>query len=64
METTYLGVVLTDYLSCAKDFERAKLAFFKQFNFIYHKFSFNDKKVFFICFDNMQCRFIVLEPGI
>ena len=26
METTYLGVTLTDDLSCAKDVERAKLA--------------------------------------
>ena len=32
MDTTYLGVVLTGDLSCAKDVERAKLAFFKQFN--------------------------------
>ena len=45
MDTTYLGVVLSDDLSCAKDVERAKLAFFKQFNSIYHKFSFVDKNV-------------------
>ena len=45
MDTTYLEIVLTDDLSCAKDVERAKLAFFKQFNAIYHKFSFVDKSV-------------------
>ena len=45
METTYLGVVLTDDLSCTKDVERAKLAFFEQCNSITHKFSFFDKHV-------------------
>ena len=45
METTYLGAVLTDDLSCANDVKRTKLAFFKQFNSIYHKFSFVDKNV-------------------
>ena len=45
MDTTYLGVVLNDDLSCAKDVERAKLAFFKQFNSIYHKCSFVEKQV-------------------
>ena len=45
MDTTYLGVVVSDDLSCAKDVERAKLAFFKQFNSIYNKFSFVDKNV-------------------
>ena len=45
METVYLGAVLTDDLSCDKDFERAKLAFFKQFNSIYHKFSFFGRNV-------------------
>ena len=35
--------MFTDDLSCAKDVERAKLAFFKQFNSINHKFSFVDK---------------------
>ena len=34
MDTTYFGAVLTDDLSCAKDVERAKLAFFKKFNSI------------------------------
>ena len=29
MDTTYLAVVLSDDLSCAKDVERAKLAFFQ-----------------------------------
>ena len=29
METTYLGVVLTDDLSCVKNVERAKLTFFE-----------------------------------
>ena len=43
METTYLGVVLTDGISCAKDVERAKLAFFIEFNSIYHNFIFVDK---------------------
>ena len=37
--------MLTDDLSCAKDVEGAKLAFFKQFKSIYHKFSFVDKNV-------------------
>ena len=45
MENTYLGVVLTDDLSCVRDVERAKLAFFKQFNSIYHKINFVDKNV-------------------
>ena len=45
METTYFGVVLTDDLSYAKDVERVKLAFFKQFNSIYHKLKFVDKDV-------------------
>ena len=45
MDTTYLEVVLSDDLSCAKDVVRAKLAFFKQFNSLYHKFSFVDKNV-------------------
>ena len=45
METSYLGVVLTDDLSCAKVVERAKLAFCKQFNSIYHKFVFFDRNV-------------------
>ena len=35
MEFTYLGVVLTDDISYAKDVERAKLAFFKSFNYTY-----------------------------
>ena len=45
METTHLVVVLTDDISCTKDVEWAKLAFFKHFNSIYHKFSFVDKNV-------------------
>ena len=45
MDTTYSGVVLTDDLPCAKDVERAKSAFFKQFNTIYHKINFVDKNV-------------------
>ena len=45
METTYLRVVLTYDLSCTKDIERAKSAFFKQFNSIYHKISFVYKNV-------------------
>ena len=45
METSCLGVVLTDDLSCAKLVERAKLVFHKQFNSIYHKFSFDDINV-------------------
>ena len=45
METTCLRVVLTDNLSCAMDVERDKLAFFRQFNPIYHHLSFVDKKV-------------------
>ena len=43
METTYIEVVLTNYLSREKDVERAKLAFFKLFNSVYHKFSLVDK---------------------
>ena len=45
METTHLVVVLTDDISCTKDVEWAKLAFFKHFNSIYHKFSFVDKNL-------------------
>ena len=45
METTYIGVVLTEDLSCAKDVERAKLTFCKQFKSIYHTFSLVDKNV-------------------
>ena len=45
IENAYLGVVLTDDISCAKDIERANLAFFKQFNSIYNKFSFVDKNL-------------------
>ena len=45
MDTFYLGVVLTDDISCVKDVEGAELAFFKQFISIYHKFSFVDKNV-------------------
>ena len=45
LSTLSLQVVLTDDLSCAKDDERVKLAFFKCFNSIYHKFSFVDKNV-------------------
>ena len=45
METTYSGVVLTDDLSCVKDIERAKLAYFKQFSSKYHKFRFVDKNI-------------------
>ena len=45
METTYLGVVLTDDYSCAKDDERAKLAFFKQITSIYNKSSYVVKNV-------------------
>ena len=45
METTYLGAVLTDDLSCARDVEVAKTAFFKQFHSIYHNFSFVDENV-------------------
>ena len=43
METTHLGVVLTDDLSSAKDVVRAKLAFVKQFSSMYHKIRFVDK---------------------
>ena len=50
METTYLGEVLPGELSCAKDVERAKLAFFKQFNFLYHKVSFVDKNILLYLF--------------
>ena len=45
MEATYLGVVLTDGLFCAKGVERAKMALFEQFKSIYHKFNFSDKNV-------------------
>ena len=44
METTYLEVVLTDDVSCVKDVERAKLAFFKKLNYVYQNFSFVIKK--------------------
>ena len=47
MEPTNLGVVLSDDLSCAKDVQRAKLAFFKQINSIYQKFSFVYTNVLF-----------------
>ena len=45
METTYLGVVLTDDILCAKNIERAKLLFPKELKFIYHIFRFVDKNV-------------------
>ena len=45
MEIIFLGVVSTNDLSCAKDVERAKLYFFKQFNSICHKFNSVDKNV-------------------
>ena len=61
MDTTYLGVVLTDDLSCAKDVERAKLAFFKQFNSIYHKFSFVNKNVLLHIFQLHAMSFYVAE---
>ena len=64
METTYLGVVLTDDLSFAKDVERAKLAFFIQFNSLYQKFTFDDKNVMLHFSIYMQCRFTMLKPGI
>ena len=47
MESNYSGVVLTEHLSCAKNVERAKLAFFKQLNPKYYKFSFVDKATSF-----------------
>ena len=43
--TLYLGVVLSSDISCAKDIEQARLAFFLQVNYIHHKFSFVDKNV-------------------
>ena len=45
METTHLGVVLTNDLSCANDVERAKSAFFKQFNSVFYKFNFVHKNL-------------------
>ena len=50
METTHIGVVLTDELSCVKDAERAKLAFIKKSHSIYHKLSFVDKNVLLYLF--------------
>jgi len=44
-ECTYLGAVLSDDLFCTKEVERAKLAYFKQFNPLYQKFSFANKDV-------------------
>ena len=52
-ECTYLGVVLSDDLSCTKDVERAKLAFFEQFNSLYQKFSFANKDVLIHLFKHL-----------
>ena len=41
----YLGGMLTVYLSCAKNVEQVKIAFFKQSNSIYYKFNFSDKNL-------------------
>ena len=41
---------MTDDFSCVKDVERAKLAFFKQFNSIYHNFRFVYKNVLLLLF--------------
>ena len=45
MEVTYLRVALTDDISCAKHVAGGKLAFFRQFRYIYHKFDFVDQNV-------------------
>ena len=37
-ETTYLGVVLTDGVSCAKDVDQARIVFLKQYSSINHHF--------------------------
>ena len=44
-DCTYLGVVLQDDMACTKDAERAVKAFFRQYNSLYHKFSFVDTDV-------------------
>ena len=44
-ECKYLGVVLSDDLSCTKDVERAKACFFKQFYSLHNKFHCMDQKV-------------------
>ena len=63
METTSLGVVLNDDFSCVKDVERANLAFFKQFNSIYRKFSFVEKNVLLRLFRLHVMSFYGAETG-
>ena len=50
VETTYLGVVLTDDISCAKIADRAKLAFIEKIKSIYHEPCFVDRIVLLYLF--------------
>ena len=64
METTYPGVVLTDYLSCAKNVERAKLAFLNKSTLYITNLFLLIKMYCFIFSDYKQYRFMVQKPGI
>ena len=64
METTYLGVVQTDDLSCAKDVEQAKLAFFINLTLYITNLVLLIKMICYTFLNNMQCRFRMLKPGI
>ena len=63
IESIYLGVALTDDVSCAKHVERAKFAFFKQFNTLYPNLVLLILMYCYIFSDYTQCRFTVLKPG-
>ena len=64
MITTYLGIVLTDDLSGAKDVERTKLAFLYNSTLYITKLVLLTNMYCYIFYDYKQCRFTVLKPGI
>ena len=64
METTCLGVLLTDPLSYAKDVERAELTFLNNSTHHITNLVLCIKMFCYMFSDYMQYRFIVLKPGI
>ena len=50
IECKYLGVVLSDGLTCTRDVERAKVSFFNQFYSLYNKFYCMDQKLLIYLF--------------
>ena len=60
-ESKYLGVMLTQTLSIDKDVDRTTSSFLKQFNSLFYKFNYVDRKVLKFLFCRYTSSFYGLE---